>query len=78
MVIDHINGVANDNRLENLRMLCPHCNSQQDTFAGRNCKWNKPKKNFCLDCEKEVYRGSKRCRVCANRINAQKRIKFKR
>lgn len=36
MVMDHINGVNNDNRIENLRMLCPNCNSQQSTFAGRN------------------------------------------
>jgi hypothetical protein len=36
MVLDHINGDASDYRLENLRMLCPNCNSQQDTFAGRN------------------------------------------
>ena len=34
--IDHINGVSTDNRLENLRMLCPNCDSQQPTFAGRN------------------------------------------
>jgi hypothetical protein len=38
MVLDHINGVHNDNRKENLRMLCPNCNSQQITFAGRNKK----------------------------------------
>lgn len=38
MVLDHINGVNNDNRLENLRMLCPNCNSQMDTFAGRNSR----------------------------------------
>jgi hypothetical protein len=36
MILDHINGVRNDHRLTNLRMLCPNCNSQQDTFAGRN------------------------------------------
>ena len=36
LVLDHINGVNNDNRLDNLRLLCPNCNSQQDTFAGRN------------------------------------------
>lgn len=34
--IDHINGVRDDNRLENLRMLCPNCHSQTDTFAGYN------------------------------------------
>lgn len=38
MVLDHINGLRNDHRLENLRMLCPNCNSQQPTFAGGNCK----------------------------------------
>jgi len=38
LVLDHINGVNNDNRLENLRLLCPNCNSQTDTFAGRNVR----------------------------------------
>jgi 5-methylcytosine-specific restriction endonuclease McrA len=34
--IDHINGDRLDYRLENLRILCPNCHSQTDTFAGRN------------------------------------------
>jgi Zn finger protein HypA/HybF involved in hydrogenase expression len=36
LVLDHINGINNDNRIENLRFLCPNCNSQTSTFAGRN------------------------------------------
>ena len=36
MVLDHRNGDNTDNRLENLRLLCPNCNSQQPTFAGKN------------------------------------------
>lgn len=39
--IDHINGIANDNRLENLRIICPHCHSQTENFAGRNTKRTK-------------------------------------
>ena len=34
--LDHINGVNNDNRLENLRLLCPNCHSQTSTYAGKN------------------------------------------
>lgn len=34
--LDHINGINNDHRLENLRLLCPNCHSQTDTYCGRN------------------------------------------
>ena len=34
--LDHINGDKTDNRLENLRILCPNCHSQTETFSGRN------------------------------------------
>jgi 5-methylcytosine-specific restriction endonuclease McrA len=36
LVLDHINGDPRDHRLGNLRLLCPNCNSQTPTFAGRN------------------------------------------
>lgn len=36
--LDHINGVNNDNRIENLRFLCPNCHSQTETFAHKNRK----------------------------------------
>jgi 5-methylcytosine-specific restriction endonuclease McrA len=38
--IDHVNGIRDDHRLENLRMLCPNCHSQTDTFAAKNKKSN--------------------------------------
>lgn len=36
--LDHVNGINNDNRIKNLRLLCPNCHSQTDTFAGRTNK----------------------------------------
>lgn len=36
LILDHINGRNNDNRINNLRLLCPNCNSQQPTFCRKN------------------------------------------
>ena len=34
--LDHINGDNTDNRIENLRFLCPNCHSQTETYSGKN------------------------------------------
>lgn len=36
MVLDHIDGDASNNRRENLRLVCPNCDSQLPTFKARN------------------------------------------
>ena len=36
--LDHINGNRDDNRLENLRILCPNCHAQTENFAGKKNK----------------------------------------
>jgi len=38
--LDHINGIHTDNRLENLRVLCPNCHSLKLNHRGRNIKKN--------------------------------------
>lgn len=57
MVLDHINGVDNDHRLCNLRLLCPNCNSQTDSFAGKK---NKKK----CQCGREICRSAIKCSSC--------------
>ena len=36
LILDHVNGVHTDNRLENLRIVCPNCNATLETHCGRN------------------------------------------
>ncbi len=46
--IDHRNGVNDDHRVENLRMLCPNCHSQTETYGGKNRKRKRTQISFLI------------------------------
>jgi Zn finger protein HypA/HybF involved in hydrogenase expression len=51
--LEHVNGDHDDNRLENLKILCPNCHAQTETYRGKN-KTSKKTKTERLKKEKEV------------------------
>jgi len=60
LVLDHINGVSNDHRLENLRIVCPNCAATLDTHCGRNL----PRERICPDCQQPFAPRHIRHRYC--------------
>jgi len=73
LVLDHKNGINNDNRLENLRLVCPNCNSQLPTFCGRKNLNHKLKRyNICV-CGKQINKRAIRCINCENIMRSKNR-----
>jgi len=66
--LDHINGDSSDNRLENLRILCPCCHSQTETFSGKR----KMIRNHCSVCYRQISKNSTKCRKCASKAQKTK------
>lgn len=75
LTLDHINGDNHDNRLENLRWVCPNCDRQLDTFGAKNKTHLPAKQYYCIDCGKQVStKETIRCIEC----NAKNNRKTKR
>lgn len=79
--IDHINGNHIDNRIENLRFLCPNCHALTDTYKGKNIKNKEHSKEIynnivikttCKSCGNKKYKKSEYCRKCHIKIKLHK------
>lgn len=62
--LDHIDGDNSNNELSNLRILCPNCHAQTETYKGKNMKLRSPV-NRCIDCGKEIGKLAKKCKSCS-------------
>jgi hypothetical protein len=77
LILDHINGVRNDNRIKNLRIVCPNCNATLSTHGGKNIKMKSTKINLSgndkikCKCGKLKTYNSKQCAKC-NSISQRK------
>ena len=66
LILDHINGVRDDNRLENLRIVCPNCAATLPTHCGRTLK--KPVSlRQCDHCGAAFRPSQSRQRFCSRR-----------
>ncbi|TMK74569.1 MAG: hypothetical protein E6G49_03360 [Actinobacteria bacterium] len=74
LILDHVNGTRNDNRIENIRIICPNCAATLDTHCGRKARTIPPVRN-CALCGGEFpprYSGHRYCsRACGSRWKRQ-------
>jgi hypothetical protein len=66
LILDHVNGVSDDHRLENLRILCPNCAATLDTHCGRNVHRTRE----CATCGTEFKPAGSKQRHCSHRCGA--------
>jgi hypothetical protein len=68
LILDHVNGIRNDNRIENLRIVCPNCAATFDTHCGRK---NRLEPRACDACGREFQPKYARQRFCSRACGTQ-------
>jgi len=63
LILDHTNGIRDDHRLANLRIVCPNCAATLDTHCGRNL----PREYLCETCGKPFAPRTADRRFCSLR-----------
>lgn len=61
LILDHVNGVSDDHRLENLRIVCPNCAATLETHCGRNVRHTRS----CAGCGADFRPAGSRQRYCS-------------
>lgn len=77
LTFDHIDGDNSNNEISNLRWVCPNCDRQLSTYAGKNKPrvYNNVKigrKDKCPLCGKDKWRRAKLCLECSRKERAKK------
>jgi hypothetical protein len=67
LILDHVNGVNDDHRLQNLRIVCPNCAATLDTHCGRNVRHMRE----CATCGTEFRPAGASQRHCSHRCGAR-------
>lgn len=75
LILDHINGINDDNRIGNLRIVCPNCNATLPTHCGKNTK-DKSVSTYShigrlCECGNKIRKDNRTgfCRICLNSDN---------